>query len=127
MSGKVNEDKTMSIKQLKTEHGKLNEDKTMTIKQVKTEHGKLNEDKTKAIKLLKTARGQLDGIINMIEQGRYCIDVSNQIMASQALLKKSNSLILKQHLQNCVMNATDDGDMSQKINEIVGILSKIYQ
>lgn len=88
--------------------------------------GILNEEKTKAIKMLKTARGQIDGIINMIEQGRYCIDVSNQIMASQALLKKANALILKQHLQNCVVDAAKDGDISTKIEEIVGILSKIY-
>lgn len=88
--------------------------------------GILNEEKTKAIKMLKTARGQIDGIINMIEQGRYCIDVSNQIMASQALLKKANALILKQHLQHCVVDAAKDGDISTKIEEIIGILSKIY-
>ena len=42
----------------------------------------MNEEKKKAVTALKTTRGQIDGIIKMIEDGRYCIDVSNQIMAA---------------------------------------------
>ncbi len=38
-------------------------------------------DKISAARLLRTARGQMDGIIKMIEDNRYCIDISNQIMA----------------------------------------------
>ena len=34
----------------------------------------------KAIDTLKTARGQIDVIIRMIEEDRYCIDVSKQIL-----------------------------------------------
>ena len=36
-------------------------------------------------RLLKTARGQIDGVLKMIEEDRYCIDISNQLMASQAV------------------------------------------
>ena len=39
---------------------------------------------------LKTARGQLDGIVNMVEDDRYCIDISNQLLATQAILNKVN-------------------------------------
>ena len=35
-------------------------------------------DKKKTLQLLRTARGQIDGIIKMIEDDRYCIDISNQ-------------------------------------------------
>ncbi|MDY3745334.1 MAG: metal-sensing transcriptional repressor, partial [Lachnospiraceae bacterium] len=49
----------------------------------------MQADKTKVTRLLKTARGQLDGILNMIENDRYCIDISNQIMAAQAILTKA--------------------------------------
>ena len=37
-------------------------------------------DDAKLIRLLKTAGGQIEGIIKMIEEGKYCIDISNQIM-----------------------------------------------
>lgn len=85
----------------------------------------INEEKIKAMRSLKTARGQIDGIIKMIEDNRYCIDISNQIMASQSLLKKANLLILKQHLTNCVVSSVEEGDITQKVSEIVGVLSKI--
>ena len=47
------------------------------------------EERKKAIQNLKIAKGQIEGIIKMIEDERYCIDVSNQIIAVQSLLKKA--------------------------------------
>ena len=35
---------------------------------------------------LKIARGQLDGILQMVEENRYCVDISNQLLATQALV-----------------------------------------
>ena len=85
----------------------------------------MNEGRKKAMQSLKTARGQIDGIIKMIEDDRYCIDISNQIFASSSLLKKANLEILKQHMNHCVLEATSHGDGTEKINEIILILSKI--
>lgn len=85
----------------------------------------MSEERKKALQLLKTARGQIDGIIKMIEEGRYCIDISNQILASQALLKKSNLEILKGHLNHCVKYAAINNNMDEKIVEINNILEKI--
>ena len=45
---------------------------------------------TRRSTLLKTARGQVDGILRMVEEDRYCIDVSKQVLATIALLKKAN-------------------------------------
>ena len=72
----------------------------------------MNNERKKALQSLKTARGQIDGIIKMIEDDRYCVDISNQIMAAQSLLKKSNLIILEKHLQTCVKDAcmNDNGD-----------------
>ena len=44
----------------------------------------MKADRAKVEKLLKTAKGQLDGILRMVEEDRYCIDISNQILAAQA-------------------------------------------
>ena len=38
---------------------------------------------------LKIARGQLDGILQMVNEDRYCVDISNQILATQALLRSA--------------------------------------
>jgi DNA-binding FrmR family transcriptional regulator len=76
----------------------------------------------KALAALKTARGQIDGIIKMIEEDRYCIDVSKQILSVIALLKKSNSTVLRQHMNTCVAEAVAAGDASEKLDEIMRIV-----
>lgn len=85
----------------------------------------MNEEKKQALQALKTARGQIDGIIKMIEDGRYCIDISNQILAASAILKRANLLILKQHMNHCVLEAAQQGGGQEKIDEVIGILSKV--
>ncbi|EGT3617781.1 metal-sensing transcriptional repressor [Clostridium perfringens] len=86
----------------------------------------MNTEKKKALQCLKTAKGQIEGIVKMIEDERYCIDISNQIMASQALLKKANKLILQQHMHNCVKGAFDNNEPTEeKIEEILSILNKL--
>ena len=74
----------------------------------------MNAEKKKALQCLKTAKGQIEGIIRMIEDERYCIDISNQVMASQALLKKANKLILQQHMHNCVKSASKIMNLKMK-------------
>ena len=84
----------------------------------------MKKKRKKALQSLKTAKGQIDGIIKMIEEERYCMDISNQIVAAQALLKRSNLLILKQHLNHCVKQAVINGESDEKIDEIMTILEK---
>lgn len=74
-------------------------------------------------KYLTIARGQLDGIIKMIDEDRYCLDVSDQLMATRALLKKTNNLILKNHIDHCVKDSIKNGDDS-KIDEVIKALEK---
>lgn len=86
---------------------------------------RMNEEKKKALQSLKTARGQIEGIIKMIEDERYCIDISNQITASQSLLKRANLLILKQHIHHCVKEACNENKADEKMEEIIQVLEKI--
>jgi DNA-binding FrmR family transcriptional regulator len=85
----------------------------------------MNKEQLQAIQALKTSRGQIDGIIKMMDDGRYCIDVSNQIIAAQSLLKKANMLILKQHLNHCVKDAFINNTGEEKVDEIVELLAKL--
>ena len=86
----------------------------------------MNEEKKKALAALKTCKGQIDGIINMIEEGRYCIDVSNQLLAAEAVIRRANKLILAQHMRTCVMEAMENGETKElKLKEITDILSKL--
>jgi DNA-binding FrmR family transcriptional regulator len=87
----------------------------------------MKADKNKAIRLLKTARGQLDGLLKMVEDDRYCIDISNQLMATQAILKKVNRDVIQAHLEGCVQEALRDGKEREKIEEIMTIVNKLTQ
>ncbi|MGL5721830.1 MAG: metal-sensing transcriptional repressor [Brevinema sp.] len=87
----------------------------------------MNIEKQKALRLLKTAKGQLEGIMKMIEEEKYCVDISNQISASSSLLKNAQLLILKQHMEGCVISAVKEDNGSEKIEEIMSILSKIVK
>ena len=87
---------------------------------------KLKADPDKTLNLLKTARGQLDGLVRMVEDDRYCIDISNQILATIAILKKVNIYVLTEHLENCVRESFDDDeDKDEKIHEIEAIIRKL--
>lgn len=85
----------------------------------------MNDEKRKSLQSLKTAKGQIEGIIKMIEEDRYCIDISNQIFAAQSLLKKANLIILENHLSHCVKDAFISGNGDEKINEIMKVLDKV--
>jgi DNA-binding FrmR family transcriptional regulator len=50
--------------------------------------------------------------------------ISKQIFAVQALLKKANMKILKDHMHGCVADAMHDGSADEKIEEIIYILEK---
>jgi DNA-binding FrmR family transcriptional regulator len=86
-----------------------------------------SHESRKALDLLKTVRGQIDGIIRMVEEERYCIEVSKQVLASVALLRKANLVILKQHMNTCVKEAMRADNGAEKIDEIALILEKYLE
>ena len=85
----------------------------------------MRADKAKVSRLLKTARGQIDGILNMVEEDRYCVDISNQIMATEAILKKVNLEVLHGHIDSCVKDAVETGNTSEMLEEVRSIIDKL--
>ena len=77
-----------------------------------------NTGRNNTLRLLRTARGQVDGIIRMLEEGRYCIDISNQILATEALLNKANAQVLVNHLDTCV---------KERASRIRGIMNRSWK
>ncbi len=85
----------------------------------------MQADPKKVQRLLKTARGQIDGILNMIEEDRYCLDISQQVMACQSILGRVNREILTAHLEHCVRNAKTDAEREAKVEELTALLGKL--
>ena len=84
-------------------------------------------DQKTVLRLLKTARGQMDGIVKMVEENRYCMDISQQLMATQAILSRVNREILSAHLRHCVQQAASPEERGEKIDEFVTTLERILK
>ena len=83
-----------------------------------------NEVTTDILNRLKSIEGHVRGIKRMVENGEYCVDVVNQILAVQRALQKVNGLVLDRHLHTCVTTAIrgENPDERQRvIDEIMGV------
>lgn len=67
---------------------------------------------------LRKAKGQLNGIAAMYEQGRYCIDILDQLAAVNAAVDAVALMLLEDHVNNCVRGAVEGGDAAEKLAEL---------
>ena len=66
------------------------------------------------LRRLKTIEGHLRGVIRMVEEDTYCIDVIRQIQAVDAALNKVSTQILENHLNSCVIAAIQGNDKKER-------------
>ena len=86
---------------------------------------KLEKD---ALKRLKRIEGQVVGIQKMIQERRYCMDIVNQISAVEAALHKVSALVLRNHMETCVLSAfrsTDKEGVRQKVDELMRVYNNL--
>lgn len=68
----------------------------------------------------------MKGVIRMVDEEAYCIDVIRQVQAIQASLVKVNNMILDHHLNSCVITAVKGDDVNERekvLNEIVDVFN----
>jgi DNA-binding FrmR family transcriptional regulator len=86
----------------------------------------MNPDQRQLVlKRLKTIEGHLRGIENMVESDTYCIDVLKQTHAVQKALDKVNSLIMANHLNECVTSAMR-GSNPQERERVIGEIVDVF-
>lgn len=76
---------------------------------------------------LKRAAGQVAGIIRMVEEEQYCLDILNQIRAARAALRKIEQGVLEAHAQHCLRQAVTSGDQQEierKMSELIAALER---
>ena len=83
-------------------------------------------DRKRVEPLLRTARGQLEGVLRMIDENRYCMDIVTQLQAVESLVHKAQREVLRAHLNGCVRDAAvqDEQAREQKIDEIIKLIDK---
>ena len=85
------------------------------------------ETKVPVLKRLNRIEGQVRGIVRMVEEDRYCIDVVTQISAVRAALRRVEEEILRDHVGHCVEYAIASGNKSEqrkKVAEIMDVLGR---
>jgi DNA-binding FrmR family transcriptional regulator len=70
------------------------------------------------------AQGHLAAVVRMIDDEKYCIDVLTQLKAVQAALDKTAQLMLKQHLDTCVVEAVKADDSARVMDELWQLLRR---
>ena len=74
---------------------------------------------------LKRIEGQVRGVQGMIEEGKYCVDILNQIKALKNSLITVEARILKTHLRECIKESLEgDDQFDNKIDEIMKIMKR---
>ena len=54
------------------------------------------------IKRLRRAEGHLRSVIAMMEEGRHCLDLAQQIHAVEAAISKAKRELIQDHIENCL-------------------------
>ncbi|WP_105615985.1 metal-sensing transcriptional repressor [Vallitalea okinawensis] len=70
-------------------------------------------NKKKVVNRLSRIIGHMEAIKKMVEDDRNCNEVLIQISAVKSALNNTGKLILTDHLNHCVKEAVEDGDMEQ--------------
>ena len=79
-----------------------------------TEHGHHHESHPEIVKRLKRAEGHLKSVIAMIEGGRSCVDIAQQLQAVEKAIVNAKRTLIKDHLDHCLEDAVGALSIDQR-------------
>lgn len=82
--------------------------------------------KKKVTQRLHIIQGQLKGLLKMIEDEKYCVDIITQASAIKEAISGIEQLILENHLSTHVIEQMTGGKEKKAIEEILKIY-KLFQ
>jgi DNA-binding FrmR family transcriptional regulator len=92
---------------------------------------KINDPKKQAAIALKKSQTHIKKIITMIDNDEYCIDILEQILAVNGLLKSASEKILKNHLHTCFVEGMEHAghshnghkDKEKLLDEVITVIN----
>jgi CsoR family transcriptional regulator, copper-sensing transcriptional repressor len=84
------------------------------------------DGRSQILNRLKSVDGHLRGVIKMVEDDVYCMDVIKQLQAVQSAIGRVNALLLQDHLQSCVTTAIR-GDEPAERERVIGELLGLFE
>lgn len=79
----------------------------------------------KIVNRLKRSDGQLHGVLNMMEEGKDCVDIVTQLSAVRSSIDRTISLIVAENLVECVQENIKEGSTGEeRIQQAIQLLMK---
>lgn len=78
-------------------------------------------------KRLSRIEGQVRGLMRMIDEDRYCIDIVTQIAAVRTALRRTEEAILQDHAAHCIEHAIASGnkvEQRRQVTELMAVLAR---
>lgn len=76
-------------------------------------HTHCHEHTTQVINRLSKAIGHLESVRRMVEEGRDCSEVLIQLSAVKSAINNTGKIILKDHIEHCIVDAIKEGNMEE--------------
>lgn len=85
-------------------------------------------EKKKLIARLRRVEGQVGGLVRMVESDKYCVDTLQQMSAVQGALAQASKLLVRSHLETCVVEAFASNQPAKQqrvIEEVVDLFARV--
>ena len=89
-------------------------------------HPHVHESKKNVVNRLARAIGHLEKVKRMVEDDCDCAEVLIQIAAVRAAIENTGKVILKDHIQHCIVDAVEEGD-DQAIASLCAAIDKFMK
>lgn len=83
--------------------------------------------KEQSLKRLRKIEGQIKGLMKMIDDEKYCIDLITQVNAMRRALEKVALIIMKRHIESCVTESVREKKGNQKIDELIDSIDRFIR
>ena len=100
-------------------------ERAMSCSLCRTKHR--NEDELRSLKnRLKRIEGQVRGVIGMLDEDAYCLDILTQTAAISSALSSFNKELLIEHVKTCVKDDIKADNM-ESVDELVSLFHKLMK
>ena len=86
-----------------------------------------DELKKKAISRLNRVNGQINGLKNMIESNRDCVDVIIQIAAIRAAVGQFGAMLVQDHMEECIHTAIKKGNSKELVDSLNKVMKQMLK
>ena len=89
-------------------------------------HSHTHQNTKAVLNRLSRAIGHMESVRRMVEEGRDCSEVLVQLSAVKAAINTTAKVILKDHIEHCLVDAVESGD-HEAIEELTGAIDRFMK